>query len=110
MEENRHYKIGEIARKLGVETSVLRYWENEFSELHPRRTSSGQRLYSEQDFQTVQTIYNLLYNEKMTIAGARKRLEESKIDSETLMLQKYNDNKLLNEIITELNRIWALLK
>ena len=43
-ESGQQYKIGEAAQELGVETSVLRYWESEFSQLRPRRTSTGQRL------------------------------------------------------------------
>ncbi len=111
MEENRHYKIGEIARKLGVETSVLRYWENEFPQLHPRRTSSGQRLYSEQDLQTAKLIYSLLYREKMTIAGARKRLEDpNPVLNTDLQTQTDKNDELLPEIIAELNRIRLLLQ
>ena len=109
MEENQYYKIGEVARKLGVETSVLRYWENEFPWLQPRRTSSGQRLYSEQDLQQAKMIYNLLYIEKMTIAGAKKRLELSEsVPNTNLQIDKKSE--LLPEIIAELNRIRTLLK
>ncbi len=91
------YKIGEAARELGVETSVLRYWESEFPQLAPRRTSTGQRLYSAEDLAIARKIQTLLYEEKMTIAGARKRLAGA------------DDNALLPMILAELNRIRSFL-
>jgi len=68
------YKIGEVSRITGVEPYVLRYWETEFTFLKPRKNRSGQRIYVKKDIETVQTIQRLLYQEKYTIAGVRKRL------------------------------------
>lgn len=76
-QSNKHLRIGEAARLLGLESYVLRYWESEFPQLVPLRTEKGQRLYSEQDLQLIRTIQALLYDEGLTIEGAKRRLEDT---------------------------------
>lgn len=68
------YKIGEVAEAAGVRTSVLRFWESEFSFLKPVKSSSGQRLYSKNEVDLVLQVRNLLYDEKFTIEGVKKRI------------------------------------
>ena len=69
------YKIGQAATLLDVKPFVLRFWEGEFREvLVPVRTPSGQRAYSEGNLETVRRIKRLLYEEGLTIEGAKKRL------------------------------------
>ncbi len=72
--DKQYFKIGEVAEILDLEHYVLRYWESEFPRLTPRRTKSGQRLYHRSDVQLLLEIKRLLYDEKLTIAGAKKRL------------------------------------
>lgn len=71
------YKIGEAARKLGLKSYVLRFWESEFPQLEPVRTQKGQRLYNEEHLVLLQRIKALLYDQGMTIEGARRRLDET---------------------------------
>ncbi len=61
---------------LGLETYVLRFWETEFPQLQPGRTRTGQRLYTSEHVQLLKKIKSLLYHDKLTIDGARMRLEE----------------------------------
>ena len=61
-----------------MEQHVLRYWEDEFDTLRPNKNRSGQRLYEKKDVDLILEIQRLLYLEKYTIAGAKKRLKESK--------------------------------
>lgn len=69
------YKIGQAAKLLDVKPFVLRFWEGEFREvLVPVRTPAGQRAYSEGNLDTVRRIKRLLYEEGLTIEGAKKRL------------------------------------
>lgn len=69
------YKIGQAAKLLDVKPFVLRFWESEFKDvLVPIRTPAGQRAYSEQNVDTVREIKRLLYDEGLTIEGAKKRL------------------------------------
>ncbi|MCL5024232.1 MAG: MerR family transcriptional regulator [Nitrospirae bacterium] len=70
------YKIGEVSKIADVEPYVLRYWETEFSFLKPRKNKSGQRVYVKRDLELVLQIKKLLYEERYTIEGVRKRLGE----------------------------------
>ena len=68
------FKIGEVARLLGVKPHVLRYWESEFPSLKPKKNPSGQRLYARADIEALTEIKNLLYTDCYTISGARQLL------------------------------------
>ena len=70
----RMYRIGEAARELDLQTSVLRFWEGEFPGLQPVRTPKGQRLYTERDMEILRKIRFLLHEQGMTIEGARRVL------------------------------------
>lgn len=72
-----YFKIGEVARIVGVKPYVLRYWETEFSMVKPGKTPSRHRLYRRQDVAMLLEIKRLLYSEGYTIAGAKKRLKET---------------------------------
>ena len=72
-----YFKIGEVARLLGVKPYVLRYWESEFSVLRPGKTRSRHRLYRRKDVETLLEIRRLLYAERYTIAGAKRRLRNA---------------------------------
>lgn len=61
---------------LDLKPYVLRFWEGEFPELEPIRTDTGQRLYAEEHLDIIREIKRLLYDEGLTIEGARKRLED----------------------------------
>lgn len=74
--EKLFYKIGEVTRITGVEAYVLRYWETEFPFLKPRKSRSGQRVYVKKDIELINQIRQLLYEERYTIEGVRKRFEE----------------------------------
>ena len=71
-----YFKIGEVARLVGVKPYVLRYWETEFSVLRPGKTRSKHRLYRRKDVETLLEIRRLLYAERYTIEGAKRRLRE----------------------------------
>jgi DNA-binding transcriptional MerR regulator len=72
--EKMYFKIGEVAEVAGVRASVLRFWESEFSFLKPVKSSSGQRLYSKKEVDLVLQVKRLLYDEKFTIEGVKKRI------------------------------------
>jgi DNA-binding transcriptional MerR regulator len=73
------YKIGEVSKITGVETYVLRYWETEFPFLRPRKNRSGQRVYVKKDLEMIMQIRKMLYLERYTIEGVRKRFGESPV-------------------------------
>lgn len=70
------FRIGEVCDLIKVQPHVLRYWETEFPMLAPQKNRAGQRVYRRKDVEMVLRIRDLLYEEKFTIAGARKRLAE----------------------------------
>ena len=80
------YRIGEVSRIADLKPFVLRYWETEFPMLEPVKSSSGHRLYRQEDVDMVLKIKRLLYDEGFTIAGARRHLREQAGlgDSETV--------------------------
>ena len=71
-----YFRIGEVSDLVGVKPYVLRYWESEFQDIHPTKSKSGQRLYRRRDVEVLMAIKTLLYEERFTINGARKRLKE----------------------------------
>lgn len=77
-DDKRYFRIGEVSRIIGVEPYVLRYWESEFSQIRPARADSRQRTYQRKDLEMIMEIKRLLYDEKLTIEGAKKRLAVKK--------------------------------
>jgi DNA-binding transcriptional MerR regulator len=99
------YKIGEISSILEVEPHVLRYWETEFPFLKPRKNSTGQRIYTRKDLELVLQIKNLLYKEKYTIAGVRKKFGDNKLKKNSVSMETIQGvKKRLKEILDTLNR------
>ena len=76
--EKSYFRIGEVSKLLGVAPYVIRYWESEFKSIRPMRAKSDQRLYRRKDVEELMVVKELLYKEKFTISGAKKRLQEIK--------------------------------
>jgi DNA-binding transcriptional MerR regulator len=76
-----YFRIGEVAQLCRLPAYVLRFWETEFPQLKPVKSSTGQRMYRHKDVENVLRIKRLLYEEGFTIAGARQHLRaENKSD------------------------------
>src|SRR5580692_9049741 len=71
-----YFRIGEVAGLCRLPAYVLRFWETEFPQLKPIKSSTGQRMYRKRDVESVVRIKKLLYEEGFTIAGARAHLRE----------------------------------
>ncbi|MCH7709867.1 MAG: MerR family transcriptional regulator [Myxococcales bacterium] len=71
-----YYRIGEVSKITDVKPYVLRYWESEFRWMAPQKSKSKQRLYRRRDIDMILLIKKLLYEQRFTIAGARKKLRE----------------------------------
>lgn len=78
-----YFKIGEVAKLVGVKPYVLRYWETEFPSVRPGKTRSKHRLYRRRDVEALLEIKRLLHQERYTIEGAKKRLRAWREDGET---------------------------
>ena len=72
----RYFTIGEVSELCGVKPHVLRYWEQEFTQLRPVKRRGNRRYYQHHEVLLVRRIRQLLYEEGFTISGARNRLEE----------------------------------
>lgn len=83
IEEKLFYKISEVSQKTGLEPYVIRFWETEFPTLHPRKSKGNQRTYTKREIDLIIEIKRLLYQEKLTIPGARKRLRKSSRKDQT---------------------------
>ena len=102
-DDKRYFRIGEASRIIGVEPYVLRYWESEFPQVRPERADSNQRTYQREDLENLLTVKKLLYEEKMTIEGAKRRLRQEKGSKISV------DGVFLNDLKTELSEILKML-
>ena len=101
----RYFSIGEVAKLSEVKPHVLRYWEQEFPQLSPTKRRGNRRYYQQQDIVLVSQIKSLLYEEGLTINGARARLNDSTSESEDLKLKIWSQ-----QTIAELEEVLKLLK
>ena len=84
-----YFSIKEVAQKLDVAESTLRYWQKEFPQLKPKTSDSGVRMYTEKDIEVLKVIYNLVKVRGFKLAAARKMLKEQKnaVSSDTKVLE-----------------------
>ena len=107
--EKLYFRIGEVARLCRLPAYVLRFWETEFPQLKPVKSSTGQRMYRRRDVENVLLIKKLLYDEGFTIAGARQQLRsEGKSDKKQSPLP-FPPSADLNRIRQGLHDILTLL-
>src|SRR5437588_1556868 len=79
--EKLYFRIGEVSKLCRLQAYVLRFWETEFPQLKPVKSSTGQRMYRKKDVEAVVRIKALLYDEGFTIAGARQQLRAESRDA-----------------------------
>ncbi|MFZ3123951.1 MAG: MerR family transcriptional regulator [Acidovorax sp.] len=72
----RYFTIGEVAQLCGVKPHVLRYWEQEFTQLRPMKRRGNRRYYQHHEVLMIRRIRDLLYDQGFTISGARNRLQD----------------------------------
>ncbi|MCM1152793.1 MAG: MerR family transcriptional regulator [Muribaculum sp.] len=99
--EKLYFKIQEVAEETGINPSTLRYWETEFPELSPGRTSTGQRKYTAADIDTVRIIRFLLKDRGLKIEAARQQLGANHKNI-SRRLQIINALKIVREDLTSL--------
>ena len=109
-----YFKIGEVSKITGVKPYVLRYWESEFKLLSPSKSKSKQRLYRKRDIESVLQIKKLLYQERFTIAGAKKMLRADPMKEAAQQLELGNESSAyqgaLRKIQNELRDLREVLK
>ncbi len=106
----RYFSIGEVSELCGVKTHVLRYWEQEFSQLKPIKRSGNRRYYQHHEVLLVRKIRHLLYNEGFTISGARNRLDEAAIQDQENAIAAEQARALLIELRAEVEATLGVLR
>lgn len=101
----RYYSISEVADMFGVSKSLIRFWESEFEILKPHKNSKGDRRFTQQNLEQLQTIYHLVKERGFTLSGAKQEIKdrqqrekEKKEIIETLERLKEGLNGLKDEI------------
>jgi len=102
--QKSYYSIGNVAEMFKVNISLIRFWENEFDILKPKKNAKGDRYFRPEDVKNLKLIYHLLREKKYTIEGAKDFLKKNKAGDETLELIES-----LKKIKSFLNEIKASL-
>src|SRR3989441_9708248 len=100
----RYFTIGEVSELCGVKPHVLRYWEQEFTQLKPVKRRGNRRYYQHHEVLLIRRIRELLYEEGFTISGARNRLDNARLDNARL------DNARLDSPLGAEEKIEALVR
>jgi DNA-binding transcriptional MerR regulator len=105
MSQKIYFKIGEIAKRYNVNPSLIRYWEQEFDFIKPKKSAKGTRLFTRKDVDHFEIIYHLVKEKGMTIQGVRdymaKRNQENTVDK----LQVINTLKRTRSLLEEVKGI-----
>lgn len=90
-----YYSIGEVAKTFDVSTSLIRFWEKEFSVLRPRKNKKGNRLFTERDMRYFHMIYNLVKVKGYTLQGAKDALKDGfdEIEERVIIINTLNKIK-----------------
>jgi DNA-binding transcriptional MerR regulator len=94
----RYFTIGEVSELCGVKPHVLRYWEQEFTQLKPVKRRGNRRYYQHHEVLLIRRIRELLYEQGFTISGARARLDEAAVQMKPVAPAKFNAVILRREI------------
>lgn len=103
-DERVYYSIAEVSDTLGVKPHVLRYWEQEFDSLRPKRTPRGVRRYRKDDIDLLKRIKQLVWSEGYTVDGANKRLAEERKGE----AKPRNSAEILRRIDEVEQRLWNI--
>ncbi len=96
--EKLFYTIGEVAEMFEVNTSLIRYWEQEFSILKPKKNKKGNRLFTPKDIDNLKLIFHLVKERGMTLKGAQLKLKDNKVGT----VDNFELVKILQDIRAEL--------
>jgi DNA-binding transcriptional MerR regulator len=104
------FSIGDVCQLTDLKPHVLRYWESQFRFLNPAKNRSGNRVYQRREIELIMLVKHLLYTEKFTIEGARRRIEEYR-RSGTLKTESRHalEHETIDNLATELQRVLEIL-
>ena len=99
--EKRYFKIGEVAKAFDVNASLIRFWENEFDVIKPKKNAKGNRKFTPEDIKNLKFIYHLVKERGFTLEGAKTHLKEEKKKS----LNNFEIISKLEDIKNQLSKI-----
>jgi DNA-binding transcriptional MerR regulator len=111
--ESKLYRsISEVSEMVGVKPHVLRYWETQFSMLHPKKNRAGNRMFRPDEIKLLMQIKELLYQRRFTIAGARRRLldERKEAPASEIGFSPADRKVILHEVKSELRQLLGKLR
>lgn len=100
-----YYSISEVSKLTDLEQYILRYWETEFDQLKPSKNRAGNRIYTNKDIKLILKIKKLLRDEKYTIEGAKRILNDSPPVTETTVLPSVNNNARVIQLKEEVRSL-----
>jgi DNA-binding transcriptional MerR regulator len=100
----KYFSIGDVAKKINVKTSLIRFWENEFEILNPKKNKKGLRKYTDKDISILQKIYSLVKIDGFTLDGAKKSIknDNNKKENQSIIDKLSNIKKRLISIKKEI--------
>jgi DNA-binding transcriptional MerR regulator len=108
-----YYSISEVSDLVGVKPHVLRYWETQFKMLRPKKGRGGARMYRKRDVETLFEIKQLLYDQRFTIAGARRQILDGKAEEREqieLPFSKLDREEMVRSLKKDMEGLLTLLR
>jgi DNA-binding transcriptional MerR regulator len=108
-----YYSISEVSDLVGVKPHVLRYWETQFKMLRPRKGRGGARMYRKRDIEVLFDIKQLLYDQRFTIAGARRRILDERHDGKDqieMPFSKLDKEETIRALKKDMQSLLSMLK
>lgn len=99
--DKRYYSIGELSKAFEVNASLLRFWENQFDELNPKKNAKGNRMFTPADVKTLSMIFHMVKERGFTLEGAKIHLREDKKPK----LERFEMIQKLKKIKSELTAL-----
>ncbi len=105
MAERIYFKIGDVAKKFNVNTSLIRYWEKEFAFIKPKKNEKGTRYYSKKDIDNIEIVYHLVKVKGMTIQGVNDYLNNRKEDDTIDKLDVISTLKRTKQLLCDIKEV-----
>jgi len=99
----KYFTIGEVAKELGVATSLIRFWESQFDFIRPKKNAKGNRKFTQDDLKKLKLVYHLVKEKGYTLSGAQDHIKQSKnsIDDKAEMVSALRDIRTFLEEMKE---------
>lgn len=108
-----YYSISEVSDLVGVKPHVLRYWETQFKMLRPKKGRGGARMYKKRDIEILFDIKQLLYDQRFTIAGARRKILDDRHDAKDQLVMPFHRldrEEAIRSLRKDMEALLAMLK